>query len=469
MESLSFLAVFALIIYLNNSLVSNYNRLGYLILVLGVLFGLHWVFNSLHNIGELPLYFVIPATLLLAIYVASFYAFALFIAKKYKFTPVEVAAIVTLFEWTKSFLFTGFPWIEIGTLSLNTPLVNYAPIFGTYAVTFFATLLVVYMVNKQNTRSIIKISLILLFGLLLQFFNFTKPVGEKIKVALIQGNVNQQLKFNPDLERINVEKHLSILKKISHKNHISAVVFPETAFVRPLELMDPLLLEKLSKTLIKTNSLLMTGMPTLEKNDWYNSLVVLKPDLKAKYFFRKIGEYRKRHLVPFGEFIPTGFNWFVKMMNIPLGNFSEGKPTQPSINIHGQNIAINICFEDLFNSEIIQSFDNSKNGIPNILLNVSNLGWFGKSNSLHYHLMAARMRSIETERPYIRATNTGVTAYIDHKGKLKAVAPIVETSYLLVDIQGREGLTPFSKFGNSPILLLCLFILCSNLVRRKFL
>ena len=156
-------------------------------------------------------------------------------------------------------------------------------------------------------------------------------------------------------------------------------------------------------------------------------------------------------------------------MNIPLGNFSEGKPTQSSINIHGQNIAINICFEDLFNSEIIQSFDNSKNGIPNILLNVSNLGWFGKSNSLHYHLMAARMRSIETERPYIRATNTGVTAYIDHKGKLKAVAPIVETSYLLVDIQGREGLTPFSKFGNSPILLLCLFILCSNLVRRKFL
>ena len=153
MESLSFLAVFALILYLNNSLVSNYNRLGYLILVLGVLFGLHWVFNSLHNIGGLPLYFAIPATLLLAIYVALFYSFALFIARKYKFIPVEVAAIVTLFEWTKSFLFTGFPWIEIGTLSLNTPIVNYAPIFEHTRLLFLQHCwLSTWLINKMSVQ-----------------------------------------------------------------------------------------------------------------------------------------------------------------------------------------------------------------------------------------------------------------------------------------------------------------------------
>ena len=191
MESLSFLAVFALIIHLNKSSVSNYNRLGFLILVLGILFGLHWIFNSLHNIGGLPLYFSIPATLLLAIYVASFYAAALFIAKKYKFTPVEVAAIVTLFEWTKSFLFTGFPWIEIGTLSLNTPLVNYAPIFGTYAVTFVATLLIFYIVNKQNVRSIIKRPLFEpIFTDSVQSkksFGSNKPLPEKKVFTLIDG------------------------------------------------------------------------------------------------------------------------------------------------------------------------------------------------------------------------------------------------------------------------------------------
>ena len=156
-------------------------------------------------------------------------------------------------------------------------------------------------------------------------------------------------------------------------------------------------------------------------------------------------------------------------MRIPLGDFSQGESIQSPILLGEHRIVSNICFEDLFNSEIIEHLKQP--GLENestILLNISNLGWFGESNSLKYHLMAARMRSIETSKPTVRSTNTGMTAHIDHKGTVKTLLQPTKAGYIVTEVSGRAGQTPFTNYGNTPILLLCIFVLIAGAARRFF-
>ena len=247
------------------------------------------------------------------------------------------------------------------------------------------------------------------------------------------------------------------------------IILPETALIRPLELTDKDFLEKLSSLIATSDSKLLTGIPYVKNEKWYNSLLLLKPNLKNPFFFEIAGKYHKQHLVPFGEFVPTGFKWFIEKMKIPLGDFSRGESIQSPIILGEHRIVSNICFEDLFNSEIIEHLKQP--GLENestILLNISNLGWFGESNSLKYHLMAARMRSIETSKPTVRSTNTGMTAHIDHKGTVKTLLQPTKPGYMVAEISGRAGQTPFTNYGNTPILLLCIFVLIAGAVRRIF-
>ena len=239
--------------------------------------------------------------------------------------------------------------------------------------------------------------------------------------------------------------------------------------IKTLKFKNRDFLEELASLIATTDSELLTGIPHVKNEKWYNSLLLLKPNSKNPFFFEIAGEYHKQHLVPFGEFVPTGFKWFIEQMNIPLGDFSRGESVQPPIILGDHKIVSNICFEDLFNSEIIKHLKQP--GLKNestILLNVSNLGWFGESNSLKYHLMAARMRSIETSKPTVRSTNTGMTAYIDHKGTVKALLQPTKPGYMVAEVSGRSGQTPFTNYGNTPILLLCIFVLIAGAARRFF-
>ena len=253
------------------------------------------------------------------------------------------------------------------------------------------------------------------------------------------------------------------------QDEIDAVIFPETALIRPLEFTNKDFLEKLSRVIVTSESKLLTGIPYIKNEKWYNTLLLLEPNLKSPFFFDIAGEYHKQHLVPFGEFVPTGFKWFIEKMRIPLGDFSRGESIQSPIVLGEHRIVSNICFEDLFNSEIIEHLKQP--GLENestILLNISNLGWFGESNSLKYHLMAARMRSIETSKPTVRSTNTGMTAHIDHKGAVKTLLHPTKPGYVVAEITGRAGQTPFTNYGNTPILLLSIFVLAAGAVRRIF-
>jgi apolipoprotein N-acyltransferase len=156
--------------------------------------------------------------------------------------------------------------------------------------------------------------------------------------------------------------------------------------------------------------------------------------------------YDKWHLVPFGEFIPAGFRWFTQMMNIPLGDFARGVRNPPSFRVGAERVAPNICYEDLFGEELARRFVDAAQA-PTLLANVSNIGWFGQTVAVPQHLHISRLRSLELQRPMLRATNTGATAVIDHRGRVRALLPPHTEGVLHASVQGRSGVTPYAAWA----------------------
>ena len=470
MVSLSLVTVITAVLFLNKSKVKNFQNASCLLIFGCSLVGLYWIYNSLYVIGGMPFLLSVFSTGLLAFYVAAFYIVALVLSRLYDFSSLEIAATITTLELLRSLLLSGFPWLEIGVLGVDLPLAKLAPFLGSYGVTFFLVLCIATLVNNFNFRSVFKVSSLVLISYFIGLIDLADETKEPIKILLVQGGIPQVMKFDPDHELKVQKKYYSLIKTaVSNEDKIEAIILPETALIKPLEFTDKAFLKKLSSLIATNESKLLTGIPYVKNEEWYNSLLLLKPNLKNPFFFEIAGEYHKQHLVPFGEFIPTGFKWFIEQMNIPLGDFSRGESVQPPIILGEHKIVSNICFEDLFNSEIIKNLRQP--GLENestILLNISNLGWFGESNSLKYHLMAARMRSIETSKPTIRSTNTGMTAHIDHKGTVKTLLHPTKPGYILTEVTGRTGQTPFTNYGNTPILLLCIFVLIAGTVRRIF-
>ncbi|HZV93625.1 MAG TPA: apolipoprotein N-acyltransferase, partial [Caldimonas sp.] len=180
--------------------------------------------------------------------------------------------------------------------------------------------------------------------------------------------------------------------------------------------------------------------------------------------------YDKHHLVPFGEFIPTGFHWFTRMMNIPLGDFNRGPVAAPSFVFRGERIAPNICYEDLFGEELAARFVVADEA-PTILANISNIGWFGDTIAVPQHLEISRMRTLELQRPMIRATNTGATVVIDHRGTVTAALKPFTRGVLEASVEGRSGITPFAwwagRFDLWPLAVLGAAVLVAAIAARR--
>ena len=470
MVSLSLVGIITVVLFLNKNNAKYYHYASYVLVFGCSLVGLHWIYNSLYVIGGLPFALSVLSTGLLASYVTAFYIVALVLSRIYDLSSLEIAALITGLELLRCILFSGFPWLEIGVLGVNLPVANLAPFLGSYGVTFFIVLCIATLVDNFNFRSVCKVLSLVLISFFVGLINLTDETKDPIKILLVQGGTPQLIKFDPDHELEVQKKYYSLIKTaISNEDEIDAVILPETALIRPLEFTNKDFLEKLSSLMVTSESKLLTGIPYVKNEKWYNSLLLLKPNLKNPFFFEIAGKYHKQHLVPFGEFVPTGFRWFIEKMKIPLGDFSRGERIQSPIILGEHKILSNICFEDLFNSEIIEHLKQP--GLEKestILLNISNLGWFGESNSLKYHLMAARMRSIETSKPTVRSTNTGMTAHIDHKGTVKTLLQPTKPGYIITEVSGRAGQTPFTNYGNTPILLLCIFVLIAGAARRFF-
>jgi apolipoprotein N-acyltransferase len=286
--------------------------------------------------------------------------------------------------------------------------------------------------------------------------DFTRPAGE-LSVALLQTNVKQDEKFAAQ----HMPETLAWVARQLLAQNADLVVAPETAVpLLPFQLKDyaPGYWDTLVEHFKAPGRAALVGVPLGDFDTGYtNSVAGLSGDRNGGTTYR----YDKFHLVPFGEFIPPLFRWFTDLMNIPLGDFSRGVLNPPSFPVGTQRVGPNICYEDLFGEELARRFvDPAK--APTLLANISNIGWFGESIAVDQHLHISRLRSLELQRPMVRATNTGATAVIDHRGAVTALQPPHTRGVLLARVQGREGNTPFaswaSRGGLWPLVLLATLV-----------
>jgi apolipoprotein N-acyltransferase len=265
-------------------------------------------------------------------------------------------------------------------------------------------------------------------------------------IALLQGNIPQGEKFD---NTSGVKASLDWYQQRLALNSATLVITPETALpVLPRQLPEGYW-EAIQKRYATGEQAALIGIPLGDFDKGYtNSVLGVKPGQAQPY------QYDKHHLVPFGEFIPPLFKWFTQMMNIPLGDFNRGAVGQPSFEWAGQRWASNVCYEDLFGDELARRFVDEKTA-PTVMVNVSNIAWFGNTVAIDQHLQISRMRALELGRPMVRATNTGATAIINHRGEVTHSLPRHTRGILMGEVEGRQGLTPYAwwagRFGLWPL------------------
>jgi apolipoprotein N-acyltransferase len=453
-------------------------------LLLGWVFGLAWMagtfwwlFISMHRYGGLAAPLAVAAVLGLAAFLGAFYGLACgiygFFRAQDLMKPAQAAiifaALWTLAELIRGTWLTGFPWGAGGYAQVDGPLAAYASHTGVYGVGFLSSLLAaltaVLLAGKaMRKRVYFAMGLLLALGFARPLLDdFLSPVqGSKLSVTLLQGNIPQEEKFQSSS---GVPQALRWYSEQLAASRTQLVVTPETAIaLLPAQLPDDFFIHLGQR--LAPGSAALVGVPLGSYRDGYtNSVVGLlagqQPSAKSADFPAGTYQYDKHHLVPFGEFIPPMFKWFTQMMNIPLGDFNRGAVGQASLAFAGQRLAPNICYEDLFGEELAARFIDPTTA-PTILVNISNIGWFGNSVAIDQHLHISRMRSLELARPMIRATNTGATAIIDHRGRVTHALARHTRGVLVGEVQGQTDTTPYawwaSRFGLWPLSLLMMAI-----------
>ena len=424
--------------------------------------GTSWVHISFYQFGGVSLIGAIFLTTLFVFVLATYPA--LLGAALTRFFPkntsskllIVLPAAWTLMESLRGWLFTGFPWLSLGYSQIDSPLNGFAPILGVYGVSWIIALSASILVFAFQSHLNIKKQFLALTvfvtiwssGWLLSSFSWTQAVDNPLKVALVQGNIPQEFKW---LEGNQIPSMRRYLELSQENRDADIIIWPETAI--------PLFYSELQKYLPEFSKALVAEHLNY-KTDFLIGIPVQKPD--GRYFNsvasigKEPGLYYKQHLVPFGEYIPFQivFGNLLKLLNVPMSEFSAGNGEETTLKSAGQVIGVSICYEDAF-GELV------RNGLPaaRLLVNVSNDAWFGDSVAPHQHLEIARMRALETGRYLLRATNTGISAVIDAKGKITEQAPQFKIITLRAIAQPYEGITPYVRFGNAFLLSFLLLLI----------
>jgi apolipoprotein N-acyltransferase len=424
--------------------------------------GASWVYVSLHDFGTMPAPLAGIGTVaycaILSLYPAGAgWCFSRLRSCRVVSAVIAFPALWTIFEWWRGWMFTGVPWLAVGYSQVDSPLAGLAPIAGVYGVSFAtalsAGLLYVAITGTARVRLAGAFVLVFAFGLgqLLRQVDWTSAQGSPIRVALLQGNISQDLKFQAG----RYAATLAIYKRLIESSDARLVVLPETAIPRFLDAVDPGYLRDIARAAAARGADVIVGVPIRDPDGrYFNSVISLGAS--------PLQRYDKAHLVPFGEFVPYGFHWIVKTVAIPMSDFSLGKENPKPLALAGQRVAPNICWEDAFGEEIIRQLPEAT-----LLVNVSNVAWFGDSLAPSQHLQISRMRAIETGRTMLRATNTGMTAIIDPHGKVLAQLPQFTEGTLTGEAQGFTGATPYARWSNVPIVAICLALIAALAFRGR--
>lgn len=445
---------------------------------MGLLFGLgkfctgvSWVYVSLHDFGGMPAALAAFATFLLALILAIFLALTGWTSFWFRrsfllFALLAIPATWALFEWLRSWIFTGFPWLSVGYAQVPlAPLTGFAPLLGVFGVSLVSVSIsgAIAMLAERFLAAR-KIGIVaplcvalpvLAAGFGLSKVQWTAPYGTPIGVSLLQGNIAQDIKWRPETAISTLDTYEMLARASTSK----LTIFPETALPMFLDEVPPAYLEELALHARNAGGDSLIGVPEMANaRTYYNSVISLGTSPQQVY--------RKIHLVPFSEFIP--FKWLIgwiydDLLHMPLADFARGDRNQAPMAVADQKIAITNCYEDLFGQELLNRLPEAT-----LLVNVSNDAWFGRSLGPQQHLQISQMRALETGRWMLRATNTGVTAFIDQRGQVISRAPEFSTTSLHGLAQGMVGATPYVLFGNLLVLALAvLMLIAAQLLKNR--
>ncbi len=433
--------------------------------------GTSWVYIALATFGGMPMPIALISTAGFVAYLALWPALAGWVVVRLtgRNSPsrlVAAAAAFMLTEWLRGYVFTGFPWLAVGYAELlpagALPLAGYAPVGGVPLVSLAVALAaaaasgIITALAQDRPRAVVVCvagaAMLVAVGAVLTRIEWTQPAGEPVAISLLQGNVSQDRKFDPAFLPANFELYENLVRVSRGR----IVVLPESAFPQFADEIPGQVFARLATAARARDGNVLVGLfvsepPRVPGEDEriHNSVVSLgaaAPQL-----------YRKHHLVPFGESIPMKplVGWFInRVLAIPLADQAAGPAVQSPIDAAGQRLAVNICYEDAFGAELIPAARAST-----LLVNVTNDAWYGRSIAARQHNQISAMRALETGRPMLRATNTGITSAIAHDGRVLAQLPWFVAGVLEIDIAGRTGDTPYLRFGDAPALLLASLLL----------
>lgn len=427
--------------------------------------GVYWVFISISRFGDVPdpIAFIITAGLIaiLSLYpaVTCYFTNRYFAAHQRTKIICAFPAIWVFSEWIRSWFFSGFPWLLIGYSQTNSPLRGFAPIFSVYGISLALMVtsgLIVYGIAalRKNDYFTVYINLFIITAIwaaggLLSLIPWTQPVGKPVTVSLVQGNIPQSLKWDPENIALSFNTYRELTTPLWGKSDL--IIWPEVAI--PMSLNDAQeFVNAMSNQATKSDSQLIFGIPIQapDNKGYYNALLSV-----GKYE----AAYTKRQLVPFGEYVPM-HRYLARafdFMNVPMSNMVSGEMHQPPMNLGDVKILPSICYEITY-PDLTRTTDPS----VNVILTVTNDAWFGESSAQAQHLQMAAMRSIEMARPGLFVSNDGITAIINSNGMIESMAPPRTRFVLQGKIQPLQGLTPWMRNGSDPVLVILLVLLFAS-------
>lgn len=428
----------------------------------GLAFGLgyflanvHWVYISMHNYGGMPAWMAAGCVLAFAFFLALYPALAAWLSHRLPCPqnlrlPLLIPTLFILTEWVRGWLFTGFAWADSGTSQLSL-LRGWFPLIGTYGVGWLAAL-ITGMTLWRWRAGLSLFCAILVSGWLLAAVEWSHPVST-LNVSLVQGGIPQNERWDANLYQQALVRYLTLTRHTQGE----LVLLPEAAIPSLLSDTPPEYLELLKQSVAERHAHLVSGFVTGSEQSYLNSVVTLTGTAQT---------YSKQHLVPFGERVPLPwlFGWMYRYLDMPLSGFNTGGTDQPPLILGNTRLAANVCYEDIFGDELRHGAKNAT-----LLANVSNMAWFDGSWAADQHLQMSRVRALENSRWIIRATNTGATAIINQRGDIMGRLQAGRAGLLEDRVENREGLTPYTRWGDMPVLLLLggLLLVLAMLVRRQ--
>jgi apolipoprotein N-acyltransferase len=414
--------------------------------------GVSWVYVSLQVYGHMPVPLAALSVLLFVLLLAIFPAMVGLIQARLSAgdavrLTLIVPALWSLIEWVRGWILTGFPWLSLGYGQIDSSLSGIAPWLGVYGVSWAGAtssgLLVAAVITTRRGMRFALAGAVVTLWLVTWFAgqaSWVLPAGEALKTAIVQGNVPLEEKWRPVEKDAIMKMYLNLSAK--HRDR-DLIVWPEAALPLFLDQLPRSFRDELNRHPAEFVSGIVERISAAGSEKIYNSVLSVS-DVPAVY--------RKQHLVPFGEYVPLSFifDWIIAYLNIPMSDFSAWQGDQEPMAIAGTRASISICYEDAFADEVRQSLGNA-----NVLINVSEDSWFGDSFAPHQRLDMARMRALENGRPMLRAGNSGISAVIDHNGRVTARTPQFVQAVLLAEVQPTRGTTFFTRFGSWPVIVLC--------------